>query len=371
MSDYFNFQLHTAVSHWDRRDFLHYSQRIYQNDRRWTPPDARTIHAALNPAQNPHLARLSPELLYFDGLRRPKELPDGGGPSPAFFETPLVTAVLLQEPRRRDRTGYLAHLHCANSTESFLAFQDNVVETLAQQGIRRLIGPTGLSPHLGSGALHSHWHLSPPHHTPYNPPYLPEVLSRRMRSIAQSQLFQAAVPQEKLRPAPSPATLHPLNPTQLSDDLLPLLATACQNPVGFAPPDGLEAQFWQQWLGPQLHGWVVWVDEQPVGFVLLLPDLAERLRRFSGGKGLWRLGLTAVQHRPVSAGRLLLGGVLPNWRNQGIGQQLWWQTLRTAQQSGWQTLTIGPVWQGETAVTWLQNRNATPQQTYHLYERTF
>ena len=373
---YYNFHLHTAVSFWDRRTFLSYSRRIYRGDRRWTPPDFRTIHTALNPAQNPHLARLNPNLLYLDGLRRPKEQPDSANPNPTPFETPLVTSALLLDPRRQDRTAHLATLHCANSQASFLDFQDKLVEELAKQGIRRLIGPTGISPHIGSGALLDHWHLPPPHYTPYNPPYLPEVLSRRMKPIAQSQLFHFAIPTERPSTERSaypntPATLHPLSLAQLSSVLLPLLSIACQNPVGFPPPDDLEAQFWQQWLGAGLQGWVAWVDEVPVGFVLLLPDLAARLRQFRGGRGLWRLGLTAVQYLPVKAGRLLLGGMLPNWQGQGIGQQLWQQTIRTAQDAGWQELTIGPVWQQETAVTWLQKRNAQPQQTYQLYERTF
>lgn len=370
MSGYFNFGLHTAVSPWERRTFLDYSRRIYGRDPRWVPPDAHKIHSALDPAQNPHLARLNPSLLYFDGLRR-REGPPLAGPGLTMFETPLVTAILLQDPRRQDRTAYLAHLHCANYKGAFLKFQDKLIEVLARQGTRRLVGPTGLSPHLGRGALESHWQLLPPQHTPYNPPYLPEILAQRMQPIAKSMLFHFAVPQERPSPIQTPATLHPLNPTQLSSKLLPLLATACQNPVGFAPPDALEAEFWQRWLGSQLHGWVAWVDGDPVGFVLLLPDLAERLRRFRGGRRLWWLGLTAVKNRPVKAGRLLLGGVLPTWRNQGIGQQLWQQTSRTAQEAGWKNLTIGPVWAEGTAVAWLQKQNAHPQQTYQLYERTF
>ncbi|MAT98487.1 MAG: hypothetical protein CL608_15185 [Anaerolineaceae bacterium] len=369
MSGYFNFGLHTAVSPWERRTFLEYSRRIFGRDPRWVPFDAHKIHHAIDPALNPHLARLNPSLFYFDGLRRQDQ--PLAGPGLTMFETPLVTAILLQDPRRQDRTAYLAHLHCANSTKAFLAFQDNLIEELAKRGIRRLIGPTGLSPHLGSGALASHWQQWPPQHTPYNPPYLPEILDRRMQPFAQSVLFHFVVPRERPSPPQTPATLQPLNPAQLNDELLPLLAAACQNPAGFAPPDPLEAEFWQRWLGPQLHGWVAQVDGTPVGLVLLLPDLADRLRRFRGGRGLWRLGLTAVKNRHVQAGRVLLGGVLPQWRNQGIGQQLWQQTIRTAQHAGWQRLTIGPVWQEETAVSWLQKQNASPQQTYQLYERTF
>ncbi|MEZ4592513.1 MAG: GNAT family N-acetyltransferase [Chloroflexota bacterium] len=371
MSDYFNFQLHTAVSHWDRRAFLSYSQRIYADDRRWTPPEASRILAALNPARNPHLARLNPALLYFDGLRQMQERPLPATPTLASIETPLVTAALLQDPRRRDRTAYLAHLHVANSKSAFLAFQDKIVEELSNQGIRRFIGPTALSPHLGSGALASHWQLPPPHLTPYNPPYLPELLARRLTPIAESVLFHFAVPMKAAAAPPKPATLRPLDPAQLSGDLLPLLAALGQNPAGFAPPDAIEAAFWQRWLGPELHGWVAWVDEQPVGLVLLLPDVAERLRRWRGGRGLWWLGVTAVRHRPVQAGRVLLGGVLPDWRGQGIGQQLWRQTIQSAQASGWQTMTIGPVWRDRATELFLVRQHAVAQQTYQLFERTF
>lgn len=365
---YYNFRLHTAVSYWDRRLFLSYCRRIYGDDGRWTPPNMRTVLAALDPENNPHLARLNANLFYFDGLRRRK----GRSDNPAVFESPLVTAVLQQDPRRHDRTAYLSYLHCANSTEAFLDFQDKLVEELSNLGLQRLIGSTGLSPHIGSGVLQNQWHLPQPHHAPYNPPYLPEILARRMRPIAQSQLFHFAVPAE--RPSASQTSLakiRPLHPHDLATTLLPVLAAACQNPVGFAPPDALEVRFWQQWLGVGLHGSVAWVEETPVGFVLLLPDLAERLRRTKGGRGLWWLGLAAVQKRPAKAGRLLLGGVLPAWQGQGIGQQLWQKTIQSAQEAGWQTLTIGPVWDGSTAVPWLQKRGAEPKQKYQLYERTF
>ncbi len=369
MSSYFNFGLHTAVSPWERRAFLAYSQRIYGRDSRWIPPEASKIHSAIDPERNPHLARLNPQLIYFDGLRR-QEKPLAG-PGLTMFETPLVTGILLQDPRRHDRTAHLAHLHCANSPEAFLVFQDNLIEELTRRGIRRLLGPTGLSPHLASGALESHWNLPPPQHTPYNPPYLPEILARRMQPLAQSMLFHYEVPQQQPFPSKTQATLQPVRPGQLSSQLLPVLAAACHNPAGFAPPDALEANFWQRWLGPQLRGWAAWIDNEPVGIVLLLPDLAAQLRRFKGGRGLWRLGFTAVKNRPVQSGRVLLGGVLPHWRNQGIGQQLWQQTVRTAQNAGWQTLTIGPIWTDETAVAWLQKQNAKPLQTYQLYQRTF
>ena len=69
----------------------------------------------------------------------------------------------------------------------------------------------------------------------------------------------------------------------------------------------------------------------------------------------------------VHAGRLLFGGVLPKWRGQGIGHQLWRQALLTAQTQHWQTLTVGPVAEGTPGVAFLEKRGAQAQQIYTLY----
>ncbi len=61
------------------------------------------------------------------------------------------------------------------------------------------------------------------------------------------------------------------------------------------------------------------------------------------------------------------GDVLPEWRNRGIGQQLWRQALQTAQQQQWQSLTIGPVAEGAASATFLKKWGAQPRQHYVLY----
>ena len=119
--------------------------------------------------------------------------------------------------------------------------------------------------------------------------------------LARSRLYRLEVPDE-LPPAPSSrANLVPLEPDRLAADLLPLLIAACPAWAGFVPPDAEEAGFLLNWLGQwPLFGWLAEVDLEPVGFVLLQPELAPRLRRGGGGRNpLWRLWLTWAGRRPV------------------------------------------------------------------------
>ncbi|MBN1217876.1 MAG: hypothetical protein JXM69_03020 [Anaerolineae bacterium] len=148
---------------------------------------------------------------------------------------------------------------------------------------------------------------SAPLHTPYDPPYMPEIVGLVMRPFARSQLYQLDIPLE-LPPAPArPAKLLPLVPHRLTTNLLPLLAAACPTWADFPPPDAAETAFLFRWVGRwPLFGWLAEVNQQPVGFILLQPDLAPYLRRAKGGHNLlWR-----VLHKSAWAGTL--GGVNDN-----------------------------------------------------------
>jgi GNAT superfamily N-acetyltransferase len=289
------------------------------------------------------------------------------------LERTVAAAVALIDPRRQDRTAYLGLLHCINNVDTLGRFLDGAAELLRPRGVRRLIGPTGLSPHLGSGLLQDHWQQTPPLHTPYDPPYLPEMADIVLSPLARSRLYRLNLP-DVIPAAPAGrAQLAPLEPARLAGDLLPLLAAACPNWAGSIPPDAAEAGFLLAWLTPwPLFGWLAEVDSEPVGFVLLQPDLAPRLRRANGGRNpLWRLWLAWAGRRPVRHGRLLFGGVLPEWRGQGIGSQLLHQAQMTGRELGWQSLTIGPAPTGAAANKFLAHHGAKAEQSYGLYQREF
>jgi GNAT superfamily N-acetyltransferase len=374
---YFNYRIHIAETGWDRRGFVAQWWRVYAGDSRWVPPYFPALRHELEPANNSHLARMAPVFIHLDALPRSQARP-GRGSQPlqglstgALFEEPVATAIVLCDPRRQDGTAHLALLHCANDTESLERLVERLAEILWVNRCRRVIGPTGLSPHLETGLLQDHWDQLPPLHTPYNPPYLPEVVSGSLRPLGRSQLYHLDIPPELPPAPPARAQMVPLEPARLATNLLPLLAAACPTWADFPPPDAEEAAFLLRWLSPwPLFGWLAQVDAQPVGFILVQPDLAPTLRKSNGGRNLlWRPWLAWAGRRPVRQGRVLFGAVLPEWQGQGIGRQLLHHALVTGYNQGWQSVSIGPVPGRAPACAFLEHHGARSQQTYWLYQQ--
>lgn len=367
---YFNYDRYLASGPLERRTFLHHWWNFYRRDPHWVPPYYPALRRALR-GQDPHLARLSPQRLHLEALPRPRRDPLAA-PVPfsgtGGWSRPVAATVLLQDPRRRDGAHTLALLRNANDEETL----NRLLEAAAtESGARTLFGPAHLSPYLGAGVLASHWHLLPPLHTAYNPPYLPALLQSVMEENGQATLYALPVSAgEHPQTGPGPATLRPFPPSKLSEHLLPLLVSACAPWSSFPPPDRAEAAFVLRWLGQwPLHGVLALVGDEPVGFVLLQPDLAPRLQRAGGGYNLlWRLWLHRAADRPVNHGRLLFGAVLPRWRGRGIGRQLMQAALEHGRAQRWDTITVGPLPNASPAPSFLGHWSVTPRQEYHLYQ---
>ncbi len=370
---FFNHSSHIAHSWWDRRSFVAAWWGIYARDPYWVPPYYPGLRRILEPGGDSHLARLSPLLIHTEALskRHSKGTPD---PTIGLWEMPVAATVALADPRRQDSVAYLALLRCINHADSLKRLLEAAAESLRARGYRQVVGPTGLSPHLGSGLLQDYWNQIPPLHTPSNPPYMPEIADIVMRPVTRRQLYHLEIPPELPALPPARADLLPLDPARLAADLLPLLAAACpRSRADFVPPDGEEATFLLRWLGSwPLFGRLAEVEREPVGFVLLQPDLAPLLRRTQGGRNqLWRLWLAWAGQRRVRRGRILYGAVLPAWRGQGIGRQLLHQALQVGQQQGWQSLSIGPLPTTAPGGRFLKDHGAEPRQSYLLYRWEF
>jgi GNAT superfamily N-acetyltransferase len=283
----------------------------------------------------------------------------------------VATTAALCDPRREDGAAYLTLLGCVNDADSLEFLFYKLAEALWARGCWRVVGPTGLSSYLETGALEDHWNQLPPLHTAYNPPYIPEILHSLMEPLVSSRLYHLEIPSE-VPPSPTgPAELSPLDPARLATSLLPLMAVACSPWADFPPPDAEEAAFLMRWLGRwPLYGWLAQVGGEPAGFVLLGPDVAPLLRRANGGRfPPWRLWLAWRSRGRLRGGRLFYGAVSPQWQGQGIGGQLLGQALVTGQHLGWERLSIGPVPTTAPAAAFLERHGTSPRQTYRLYQR--
>lgn len=285
----------------------------------------------------------------------------------AVFEEPVAAAVLQCAPDRQE-TAYLAMLHCVNDEETLDRLLATTLDTAFDRGCTRVVGPTGPVPSWASGALINAFDALPPGQTPYNPPYLADLLRTSMTVCLESALLH--VPVSDCLDAQGPALLAPLDLTTLDDDLLSLLDMAL-SPHCLAPGVASdELRLLLKWLAVSpLTGWQAQIDGVPVGLALVQPDLAPLMRRTRGGRTLpWRWYAAWAKHRPALRGRLLLGAVSPPWRRQGIGRQLLAQVLRHATVAGWRELVCGPYVTPSAAVEFFLRAGAVERQRYELFE---
>ena len=160
----------------------------------------------------PLYVRLSTQMLYMEALPRRDSANTYAtnttmnapvGASMTFEE--VVSATLIQIDRRReDDAAYLGLLRCANDEETLERLLGKAFEQVAEQGCSLLLGPTGILPGWNPGALVNHYNRRPPWHTPYNPPYVGELLASIMEPWLETELYTLEVPTD-LPPAPTPA----------------------------------------------------------------------------------------------------------------------------------------------------------------------
>ena len=371
---YFNYTTLYPHNGWERRSFWNDWWRLYADDAQAAPPAYHALGRFVRNAAHPWHERMATQLLAMHALPQRTAAPSFNANAPLTsamtFEEPVAAAMLQLDGRRQDGAAYLGLLRCANDEETLERLLAKAFEVAAEQGAAHLLGPTGVLPAWQPGVLMSHFNRLPPWHTPYNPPYVGDLLAAVMEPWLETRLFEFAIP-AALPPAPQPALIEPLPLARLSTHLLPLLTEAADLGAAFPACDDLEAQTLLQWLGSTLSplAWLATVDAVPVGLIMLQPDLAPLLQRSGGGRGLvGRAWLALGKGRRVAAGRLLLGAVLPGWRGRGIGLQLWRHALQAAAAAGWQRLTCGPLPPASPAAAFLTRRGATAAQHYVTFK---
>ncbi len=319
--------------------------------------------------------RANPIAVHLDALRRTQDhmTVTGGntlGASGSIFEMPVAATMLLMDPRQTDRTAYLAGFRFVNNDDVLDRFLFTIMEEVRRMGCRRLVGPVDFTPNLGAGALRDHFDKTPPIGTPYNPPYVAELMDTAMRPLGQSRLYRYTLAETTaLRRHDGPAVLSLVQPERLANDLFPIFRSGVGGLHGLPAPDQPEARFLLTWITSwPAEAWLATVNEEAVGFVILQPDLSDRIRRAKGGRNpLWREWLHWRQRTPVEAARIVHLGVVDQWRGEGIGRQLWQQALDVSHERGWRELAVGPVADESDAAAFLLHMGATRRQHYTTY----
>ena len=280
-------------------------------------------------------------------------------------EAPVAAAIL----RRLDATGEaagLTMLRVANERRSLEILLDALAEQAHSLGCRSLVGPFEASPYLGQGVLSSHWR-TPPLLTPYNPPYLPELAHGLMTHHRSLSLYRLEIDSHA-------ATLdyrscEQLQPARLEPRLLPLLRAACEHYADLPPLPAAEVRVIEALLSPyRWLGLVSRVEGQPIGVVLAITAVGRPLRPAGGLRGPagWPLFRHRSRRHPA-AGRVVLWGVLPEFRGRGFGRRLLAGLTCAAASRGLRELIFGPVPAGSPSAGLLQSLGAEAERSFELF----
>jgi hypothetical protein len=306
------------------RDFLRVPWEVYRGDPAWVPPLLMERKEALS-EKHPTFAHLRWQgwVAYLD------ERPVG-----------RITAQIdqLHQERYGDRTGFFGNLEMTDDQEVTAALFEQAESWLRDQGMQQVSGPFSMNINQETGVLVEGFE-SPPfvmmgHARPYygaaiercgyHP--LKDVLAYEVDAHFETTPVMAAL-QQRLQ---GRVRVRPMNRTRLESELETLrdiFNDAWSDNWGFVPFTETEIQHIGNELvkvTPEGFIQIAEIDDMPVAFVALLPNINEaiadlngRLLPFGWLKLLWRLKVSFPK-----TGRIALMGVRRHLQHTRFGPGL-------------------------------------------------
>jgi len=324
----------------DLRKFVGLPYRLHARDPLWAPPLRLDVRARLSPRRNPFFDH--GEARYFLAER------DG-----RVVGRIAAIANHLHDEAHGDGAAFFGFFDCADDPAAARALFDEAGAWARTRGYSTLRGPVSFSTNDECGLLVDGFDTPPTMLMAHNPPYYVGLVENAgFRKAKDLWAFQtrdlehaghveprAVRAAERLR-ARQGVEVRPLERRRFWDDVERLRESynaMWERNWGFVPMTGREILHMAGQLKPfYLPGLVPFVEKagRVVGFGLAMPDLNVVLRRHRSGRLLPALPflLRAARKRPLGRVRVLLLGVLPEFRGKGIDALLWhWIWARCAE----------------------------------------
>ncbi|HWR83405.1 MAG TPA: hypothetical protein VN285_08885 [Candidatus Deferrimicrobium sp.] len=253
-----------------------------------------------------------------------------------------------------EKTGFYGFLDCPNDFEVASTLLKVAMITLKKEGMERMRGPMNFSTNHECGFLVEGFDSPPVIMMTYNRPYLPELaerfgLRKVMDLLAYKLTEEDPIPERVLAVADrmqkrASITLRTVNMSDFDNEarrISEIYRGAWEKNWGFVPMTDDEffhmAYQLKRVVDPQL-AIVAEHKGRPVGFSLALPDINQALIRLNGKlfpfglvKLLWH---TKVRNK-VDGCRIIMLGILPEFRKRGIDSMLYVATYRNGVRRGY------------------------------------
>ncbi len=370
--------IHPVRSAADLRRFISLPYRLYRNDPLWAPPLRRDVRSLLSPRKNPFFQHAESE--YFLAWK-------GGRVAGRI----AATVNRLHNEFHGDRVGFFGFFETERDPAVSGALFRAAGEWLRARGLDTMRGPASFSTNDECGLLVDGFDTPPVIMMPHNPPWYGELIEQAGFRKARDLLVYQGGSLDRVVPTPERLTrgvelirkrmgltLRPLREAEFAREverIKGMYNRSWERNWGFVPLTGAEidhlaAQF-RPVVVPDLAPFLE-KDGEPVGFALALPDLNVPLRRNRNGRflpGAARL-LFDLRTGRIKRMRILLLGLLPEYRGKGLDALLYHWLWERGNQRGITWAEAGWILEDNTAMNaGLVKIGFTVYKTYRLYDR--
>ncbi len=362
----------------DLKRFIDLPYRLHARDPVWVPPLRRDVELLLSRSKNPFFEHAEAE--YFLAER------DG-----QVVGRIAAISNRLHNETHEDRVGFFGFFESIHDQAAASALLDMAGQWCRDRNHDVLRGPASFSVNDECGLLVDGFEYPPTLMMPHNPPYYIELLERAGFTKAKDLWVYQGGSEERYVPVPERLargtelirqrqgiTLRSLdvkNFQQEVERIKELYNSAWEKNWGFVPMteheiDHLAAQF-KPVVIPEMVP-MAEKDGKLIGFGIALPDLNVVFRRHRSGR-LFPMILDLIwslKMKRIRRARILLLGVLPEFRGKGIDAMLYhWIWTKSAQrkiywgEAGW-ILEDNPAMNAG-----LEKMTFRVYKTYRLYDR--
>lgn len=321
------------------REFLSFPFSLYKNDSRWVPPLIKDIKYQFS-ERNPFLkhAVVQPFVAKING--------DIAGRITAIHNQGYVDFY-------NEKTGFFGFFDCVNENRVAKALFGKVKEWLSARGLILMRGPMNFSSNEEWGTLIEGFDDPPMIMMPYNFPYYDKLCE--MSGLVKAKDLYAYIynvpdnlPDKVHRVADIAVRrgikVRTINRNSLRKEMRifkDIYHSAWERNWGFMPMTDEEIDHTATQLKPLIVpdlALIAELNNQSVGFMMILPDFNSVLKRLHGRllpfgifKALW-------YGRQIKDGRLLLLGIKEGFRKRGVDSLLFIEGLKGLKEKGYRRI---------------------------------
>jgi GNAT superfamily N-acetyltransferase len=362
----------------DRNAFIRFPWRIYENDHAWVPPLIIERKAFLNRKRHPFYKHGDAALFL---ARKNGEI--------------VGRIMASDDPNynslHQSNVGCFGLFECVDNPNVATALFQAAAGWLRKKGRTEMMGPIDYSTNYVCGLLIDGFQFAPTILTAHNPPYYRELIESCGFAKAKdwyawwfadpaNAAARLRLVTERLRKR-WPATIRPGNLKNIREEsrrLREIYNQAWEKNWGFVPFTEAEFEFMthelKQLVIPEFT-LIAEIGDEPVGFILCVPDINVALRHINGrlttfGLPIGLVKLLSYKSRTRTA-RLIALGVIEKYRRNGIAEMLVLRIIEDAM--------IKRGFRGELSLTlednftinrFLETIGAARYKTYRIFQRT-